>query len=112
MNITIKQKIPIKKKVTVEEETVEKDYLAVFFDVETDKEQYVDKDDKGYFPIEIESKGQSDEELKQECLNWLNKHNILSIYSPTYKTKDDLALEKKKKEIVERQAKAELKEAE
>jgi hypothetical protein len=108
MKIIIKQKVPKIKKVSEEEKTIEKDYFDVFFDVETDKEQYADPDNQGYFPIEIEDKGQTDEELKQQCLDWINKHNILSIYKPTYKTKRDLDLKKKKEEILERQATEEL----
>ena len=82
MDIIIKQKFSKIKKVYEEEQQVEKPYLDVFFDVVTENGSWIDKDGTGYFPIEIEDKKQSDEDLKKECADWINKHTVLSHYKP------------------------------
>jgi len=82
MEILIKRIFSKKKVISMETGSEEKNYLDVFFDVITEKGSYIDKDGAGYFPIEIEDKKQTEEQLNQECEDWIVKNSVLNSYKP------------------------------
>ena len=105
MEIIIKRVFNKKKIISIETSSVEKDYLDVFFDVIAEKGSYIDKDGMGYFPIEIEDKKQTEEQLKKECEDWIVDNNVLDCYQPV-NVKEAL-IQAKIREIAETELKKE-----
>ena len=109
MEITIKKKISkIKIEYDENNELINVDYLDIFFDVESTNNYYIDIDGNGFFPLEIVDNDNTDEEIKQICIDWITENNILSIYKPIYSNLEEKQIADKKLEILDRQARDEL----
>lgn len=92
MEIIIKKKTPSLKK-HVGEDGVETStfMLSIYFDVLTSETAYVDNNDIGYFPIEIEAEaGISDADIITACKKWLIDNDVLSHYNGKPHDHDDI----------------------
>jgi len=97
MKIIIKQKFSKLKTIYEDDKEVVKPFFDVFFDIETSEGVWIDKDNAGFFPIEVEDKGQSDDELKKDCSDWIVKNNVLAHYKPV--NREETLIKEKMREL-------------
>lgn len=92
MEIIIKKKIPsLKKHVDADGIETSTFVLSIYFDVLTSETVYIDNNDIGYFPIEIEAKpGISDTDIIAACKKWLVDNDVLSHYNGKPHDHDDI----------------------